>query len=191
MLSQRVFSYVRNLSYGFLSYNSSFLIIYLGNFGSILILTASLFALVVISLRLDLVRLLDNLLTYFKKVQLQVRKDLRTWQNERKTRKKQAFLEKNRFKPEPEIVRDKPVEIKTTVPDISRSVPRPPEFKPVINEVEQTATVPKPMIKTTLDDVLKQAGDESVDTTLIKRADHPSPTPASSPARKQPPRIGR
>ncbi len=157
---------------------ASSLIIYLGKFGSILILIASLFALAVISLRLDLVKLLDNLLAFFEKFQLQVKKDFKNWQNERKIRKKQAFLEKNRFKPEPEIIRDKPVEIKTTAPEIPRPVPHPPEVKQVINEDGQTAAIPKPMIKTTLDDVLRQAEDENVDTTLIEKAAQPSPIPA-------------
>jgi S-DNA-T family DNA segregation ATPase FtsK/SpoIIIE len=152
---------------------ASYLIFYLGKFGTILILTTLLLVLAVITLRLDVVMILDAIRKYFQKIQKQFSKEYQEWQSERKKRKKEAYLRRKNFKFKPEVKKDTPVEIKTGDNAITSEKYQSKEIikEPVIKEEQPIE--PKPMIKTTLDDVLERAGEDEVDTTLIKKASQP------------------
>ncbi len=132
---------------------ASYLIFYLGKFGTILILATLLLVLTVVTLRLDLVMILDYIINNFKKVQKQFRRRYQDWLAERNRRKKQAFLKRQKYKIEPEIINDKPLEIKTG--DQAKLSEKYREKDPL--KTEETTSEEKPMIKTTLDDVLEQA----------------------------------
>ena len=132
---------------------ASYLIFYLGKFGTILILATLLLVLTVVTLRLDLVMILDYIINNFKKVQKQFRRRYQDWLAERNRRKKQAFLKRQKYKIEPEIINDKPLEIKTG--DQAKLSEKYREKDPL--KTEKTTPEEKPMIKTTLDDVLEQA----------------------------------
>ncbi len=132
---------------------ASYLIFYLGKFGTILILATLLLVLTVVTLRLDLVMILDYIINNFKKVQKQFRRRYQDWLAERNRRKKQAFLKRQKYKIEPEIINDKPLEIKTgDQAKLSEKYRGKDSLK-----TEKTTPEEKPMIKTTLDDVLEQA----------------------------------
>jgi S-DNA-T family DNA segregation ATPase FtsK/SpoIIIE len=160
---------------------ASYLIFYLGKFGTILILTTLLLVLAVVTLRLDVVMILDAIRKYFQKIQKQIRKDYQEWQNERKIRKKEAYLRRKNFKYEREVKKDTPVEIKTgDNAKISEKYKTKEIIKePVVKEEERSEV--RPMIKTTLDDVLEQAEDTDVDTDLIKKAAQPITTERATP----------
>jgi S-DNA-T family DNA segregation ATPase FtsK/SpoIIIE len=132
---------------------ASYLIFYLGKFGTILILATLLLVLTVVTLRLDLVMILDYIINKFKKVQKQFRRRYQDWLAERNRRKKQAFLKRQKYKIEPEIINDKHLEIKTG--DQAKLSEKYREKDPL--KTEETTPEEKPMIKTTLDDVLEQA----------------------------------
>lgn len=132
---------------------ASYLIFYLGKFGTILILATLLLVLTVVTLRLDLVMILDYIINYFKKLQKQFRRGYQDWLAERNRRKKQAFLKRQKYKIEPEIINSKPLEIKTG--DQAKLSQKYREKDPL--KTEETTSEEKPMIKTTLDDVLEQA----------------------------------
>ncbi|MCK4559675.1 MAG: DNA translocase FtsK 4TM domain-containing protein [Calditrichia bacterium] len=132
---------------------ASYLIFYLGKFGTILILATLLLVLTVVTLRLDLVMILDYIINNFKKLQKQFRRRYQDWLAERNRRKKQAFLKRQKYKIEPEIINDKPLEIKTG--DQAKLSEKYREKDPL--KTEKTTPEEKPMIKTILDDVLEQA----------------------------------
>lgn len=132
---------------------ASYLIFYLGKFGTILILATLLLVLTVVTLRLDLVMILDYIINNFKKLQKQFRRRYQGWLAERNRRKKQAFLKRQKYKIEPEIINDKLLEIKTgDQAKLSEKYREKDSLK-----TEETTSEEKPMIKTTLDDVLEQA----------------------------------
>ena len=152
---------------------AEFLTIYLGKFGTALIVVAFFSVLSVITLHLDLATVLNSLKELSGGFNKNLKQVVSEWQAERKKRKKEAFLLKQQKKAEAEqIAREKPIEIKT---ETQRS--REPEIMPVTKPaVTQPPPAPeKPMIRTTLDDVLQQAGDGDgkIDTELIKRSARP------------------
>ncbi len=132
---------------------ASYLIFYLGKIGTILILTTLLLVLTVVTLRLDLVMILDYIINNFKKLQKQFRMRYQDWLAERNRRKKQAFLKRQKYKIEPEIINDKQIEIKT---GDQAKLSEKYRQKDLV-KTEETTSEEKPMIKTTLDDVLEQA----------------------------------
>ncbi len=132
---------------------ASYLIFYLGKIGTILILTTLLLVLTVVTLRLDLVMILDYIINNFKKLQKQFRMRYQDWLAERNRRKKQAFLKRQKYKIEPEILNDKQIEIKT---GDQAKLSEKYRQKDLV-KTEETTSEEKPMIKTTLDDVLEQA----------------------------------
>ena len=71
---------------------ASYLVIYLGKFGTIIILLAFLLALSIISLRLDLAMILSYFHDAIGKIHLKVNKAYQDWQIDRKNRKKEAFF---------------------------------------------------------------------------------------------------
>jgi S-DNA-T family DNA segregation ATPase FtsK/SpoIIIE len=158
---------------------ASYLIFYLGKFGTILIFATLLLVLTVVTLRLDVVMIFDHLKRFYTKILKQFRKDYQDWLSERKRRKKEAYLKRKNYKIEREIKTETPVEIKTgESAKISEKYLR----KEIITEPEKNAeaiTEEKPMIKTTLDDVLEKAQGTGVDTTVIKKAAQSLPSDVS------------
>ena len=92
---------------------ASYLLFYFGKIGTIQIMATRLLVLTVVTLRLDLVMILDYIINNFKKVQKQFRRRYQDWLAERNRRKKQAFLKRQKYKIEPEIINNKQIEIKT------------------------------------------------------------------------------
>ena len=158
---------------------ASFLTIYLGNFGAVLILTAVFFALLVFSMHLDLMQLLSRIQAVYRQNLLKLKEAYTGWQDERKEKKKRAFLEKSRLKPEPEIVKERAPDIRTAdAPLPAKREPAPP-VQPRSPEKPPSPPPPaeKPMIKTTLEEVLRRAENEEADTTLIRNSAGPLPAP--------------
>jgi len=164
---------------------ASFLTVYLGNFGAVLILTAVFLALLVFSMHLDMMQLLNRIQVIFQQNLLKLKQVFADWQDERKEKKKRAFLEKSRLKAEPEIVKERAPDIRTadappaekreSVPPVQ---PRSPDKAPSPPPLAE-----KPMIKTTLEEVLRRAENEEADTTLIKNSGGSSlPSDAGQPA---------
>jgi len=148
---------------------ASYLIFYLGKFGTILILTTLFLVLSVVTLHLDVVMILDYLKNHLQKIKAQFSKSYQELQSERKRRKKQAFLERKNYKFEPEVISEKPIEIKTgnQTKSTEKIQERETEKEPV--KIEETTSEIKPMIRTTLDDVLERARGQETDTTSIRR----------------------
>ncbi len=164
---------------------ASYLVIYLGKFGTIIILLAFLLALSIISLRLDLAMILSYFHDAIVKIHLKVNKAYHAWQIDRKNRKKEAFLKRKHLTTEPEIVSNRPVEIKS-----AKTAKDPAEERFKHDEEKKTDTdkielEQKPMIRTTLDDVLKQSEGLTIDTALIKKAAHPTATNTGETLRKE------
>ncbi len=137
---------------------ASYLIFYLGKIGTILILATLLLVLTVVTLRLDVVMILDYIIYNFKKLQKQFRRGYQDWLAERNRRKKQAFFKRQKYKIEPEIINDKPLEIKTgDQAKLSEKYREKDSLK-----TEETTSEEKPMIKTTLDDDISFEVEEEV-----------------------------
>jgi S-DNA-T family DNA segregation ATPase FtsK/SpoIIIE len=129
------------------------------------------------------------ILSYFHdaigKIHLKVNKAYQDWQIDRKNRKKEAFLKRKHLTTEPEIVSNRPVEIKS-----AKTAKDPAEERFKHDEEKKTDTdeielEQKPMIRTTLDDVLKQSEGLTIDTALIKKAAHPTATNTDEALRKE------
>jgi S-DNA-T family DNA segregation ATPase FtsK/SpoIIIE len=150
---------------------ASYLIFYLGKFGTILILAPLFLVLSVVTLRLDVVLILDYFRNHLQKIKKQFNKSYQEWQSERKRRKKQAFLERKNYKIEPEVIREKPIEIKTgdQIKPTEKFWEKETGKEPV--KIEETTSEVQPMIKTTLDDVLEQAYGRGTDTTGIAQSE--------------------
>jgi len=152
---------------------ASYLIFYLGKFGSILILATLFLVFTVITLHLDVIMILDYLRYHIQKIKKQIMKSYQEWDAERKRRKKQAFLDRKNYKFEPEVINEKPMEIKTgNQAKLSEEIPE-RKIQSEQIQTEKTDADIKPMIRTTLDDVLQRAQGGDIDTTSIKKAAYP------------------
>ncbi len=164
---------------------ASYLVIYLGKFGTIIILLAFLLALSIISLRLDLAMILSYVHNAIGKIHLKINTAYQNWQIDRKKRKKEAFLKRKHLKVEPEIVSNQPVEINSVKTAKLPGEDRLKQGEKNKTETDETDLEHKPMIRTTLEDVLKQSEGVTIDTAVIKKAAQPAATDTNGAVKKE------
>jgi len=147
---------------------ASNLVIYLGKFGSALVMTIVTLAMAVITLRLEVGKIAEVFGVRIQEFVKQTRKFLTEMEKKRYERKKEKIrkdkLKKAQF--------NKPVEIKTTQSEtIENLLPEPTikKERPVTDPIPEIPRE-KPTIKTTLDEILQQVDGAQVDTTSIKNA---------------------
>ena len=143
------------------------LILYLGKFGSILILAIALTALSVLSLRLDLKTITGFFSDLVNQLSAAVEQSYRLWQRERLERRRQRIKARE--------IRKQEARIETATRPPAAPEPAPETFRPRTPktiETEGTVTKPQPppSIHTTLDAILQHTDGTGIDTTIIKRA---------------------
>ena len=157
--------YPSGLLGGFVAAN---LVIYLGKFGSVLIMVIVVLAMAVVTLRLELGKIAEGVGGSFQDMIKQFQLLASQFNQKRLERKK----EQARLKRLKALETNKPVEIRTGQDTFPGQRPIPP--RTVIEDQDEapvTATpVSKPAIKTTLDDILQHIEGAQVDTTSIKNA---------------------
>lgn len=153
--------------------SASYLVIYLGKFGTGLVVAAFILALSIISLRLDMAVIVDKIQVNFTMIRSRGLKEFKEWQNERKKRKKEEFLRKQSLKTESKTEREKSIEIQTTQ---NEKYPEPPPEKVKITDTRIKDIIPdqKPMISTTLQDLMERSQEKEIDTDMIKKAARPA-----------------
>ncbi len=149
---------------------ASKLVIYLGKFGAVLIMAIVVLAMSVLTLRLELSKILSGFGQSFKGIGSKIQNYLNHLDKIRIERKK----EKRRKKIVEQSKRREPVEIKTTSDTATVSPVKQPTVpvvnKPLPKEETQLPAKEKTTIKTTLDDILQHVEGGRVDTTSIKKA---------------------
>ena len=158
--------YPSGLIGGFVASN---LVIYLGKFGSILIMLIVVLAMSVVTLRLEPGSILEVFGNTFKDIGKKIQEILNRLE-ERRIERRREKIRKQKLK---QSVREVPVEIKTTI-DTRPATPQPQRPETAITEPAQQEKSPqvreKPTIKTTLDDILQHMEGGQIDTTSIKKA---------------------
>jgi len=148
---------------------ASNLVIYLGKFGSILIMLIVVLAMSVVTLRLEPGSILEVFGNTFKDIGKKIQEILNRLE-ERRIERRREKIRKQKLK---QSGREVPVEIKTTM-DTRPATPQPQRPETAITESAQQEKPPqireKPTIKTTLDDILQHMEGGQIDTTSIKKA---------------------
>ncbi len=157
--------YPSGLIGGFVASN---LVIYLGKFGSVLIMLIVVLAMLVVTLRLEPGSILEVFGNTFKDIGKKIQEILHRLEQRRIEHRKEK-IRKQKLK---QSGREVPVEIKTTM-DTRPAASLPQRLKTAITEPEPQEKPPpvreKPTIKTTLDDILEHVEGGQIDTASIKK----------------------
>ena len=137
------------------------LVLYLGKFGSVLILLVSLMAMAVLSLRLDINTITGFISDLVNRMSESMEQGYNKWQQARLQRRKDRI---------------KAREFKQSTTGTETNTVRPLRHEPEIASQRQTVIEeapkpqPPPSIRTTLDEILQHADDTKIDTKVIKKA---------------------